>query len=108
MLRLEPAGGGVDIVAGLAPQSLRRPTALAFDATRRLLISDSGHRVIRRLERDGTLTTIAGNGMRTPVDDGGPATASALVRPVDVKVDGRGEIWIADAGAHRVYRLGAD
>jgi hypothetical protein len=54
------------------------------------------------------LTTIAGNGMRTPVDDGGPATASALVRPVDVKVDGRGEIWIADAGAHRVYRLGAD
>jgi sugar lactone lactonase YvrE len=109
VLRLAPEGGGVDdIVAGLAPQSLRRPTALAFDSTHRLLIADSGHRVIRRLERDGTLTTIAGNGTRTPVDDGGPATASALVRPVDVKVDSRGDIWIADAGAHRVYRLGAD
>jgi sugar lactone lactonase YvrE len=108
VLRIAADGRVVVVVGALSGHSLSRPTALAFDGDGRLLIADSGHRVVRRLENDGTLTTLAGNGNPSPIDDGGPATASALVRPVDVKVDGRGTVWIADAGAHRVYRLGAD
>ncbi|MDA0338196.1 MAG: hypothetical protein O2782_23750, partial [bacterium] len=110
VVRLDPDGGVIVVAGPIAADSsqLRRPTALAFDAENRLLIADSGHRVVRRVEHDGRLTTIAGNGRTFPVDDGGPATASALLRPVDVKQDSRGVLWIADAGAHRVYRLGAD
>ena len=110
VVRLDPDGGVIVVAGPVAAESspLRRPTALAFDAENRLLIADSGHRVVRRLEHDGRLTTVAGNGLTFPVDDGGPATASAILQPVDIKVDSRGVLWIADAGAHRVYRLGAD
>jgi sugar lactone lactonase YvrE len=109
VLRIDADGAVVVAAPAAADDSrLRRPTALSFDAGGRLLIADSGHRVVRRLERDGTLTTVAGNGATSPVEDGGPATASAILRPVDIKADSRGELWIADAGAHRVYRLGAD
>lgn len=105
------ATGDVTVVVGPSAThvtGLRQPTALALDAAGDLLIADSGNHVVRRLRSDGTLDLVAGNGSTTPVGDGGPARASALVRPVDVQVDRHGDLWIADAGAHRVYRVGAD
>jgi len=107
-LRIDAGGVVVTGTISAEGSQLDRPTALAFDDEDRLLIADSGHRVVRHLERDGTLTTVAGNGATSPVDDGGPATASAILRPADIKVDSRGVLWIPDADAHRVYRKGAD
>jgi DNA-binding beta-propeller fold protein YncE len=103
VLRAEEDGGVTLLVQGL-----RDPAALAFDAEGHLLIAEADARLVRRLEADGSLTTIAGTGDTLYVDDGGPATAVSLVRPVDLAVDRRGGLWIADAGSHRVLRLGAD
>jgi cysteine-rich repeat protein len=49
-----PATGSVDVTR------LRVPQGIAFDATGRLLIADLGNRRVRRVEANGTITTIAG------------------------------------------------
>src|SRR5207253_1254413 len=60
---------------------LDEPWALALDSGRRLLIADrAGQRVVR-LESDGTLRTIAGNGLQGYAGDGGPAPEARFAFP---------------------------
>jgi sugar lactone lactonase YvrE len=102
------AGSGVaefsgDFGSALAA-GLRLPSGIALDAGGRLIIADAGNRRVRRVEADGTMVTIAGNGETFPAT-GGLALESALLRPVDVTRDDRGGLLITDAEGHRVYRL---
>ena len=87
---------------------LSSPQALAFDGRGRLLIVDTGNRRVRRVGHDGVITTVIGNGDLAPIAGGGPPLRSSLVSPSDVVSDGEGSLLLADAGAHRVYRLGPD
>jgi cysteine-rich repeat protein len=76
---------------------LTSPLGLAIDALGRVYVTETGpqHRV-RRLNKDGTLTTIAGFGPLGPSGDGGPASAAMLQSPKGVAVDATGRIFIAD------------
>ena len=103
------AGTGVPEFTGdgglAAAAGLRHPTGLTFDAAGRLVIADAGNRRVRRVDADGAIITIAGNGDQHPVSSGGPALEAALAHPTDVTGDGRGGLLITDRDAHRVYRL---
>ncbi|MEW6754322.1 MAG: choice-of-anchor D domain-containing protein [Candidatus Latescibacterota bacterium] len=87
---------------------LHAPAAVAVDAAGGLLIAEAGSGRIRRHDLEGTLRTVAGCGRPGPVTEGGPALSSVLRRPLDVRLDEAGGLLVADAGAHRVYRLGGD
>ncbi len=50
-----------------------------------------------------TITTVAGRGL----DDEGPATRAGLAFPRGAFVDGAGNLYIADAGHHRILRVDA-
>src|SRR5262245_46804130 len=103
------AGGQLSVFAGTGAggfagdsgpatgASLFAPHGLAFDAEGRLLIADTFNHRIRRVERTGVITTIAGTGTAGYAGDGGPASAAALNGPQDVAVDREGRILIADA-----------
>jgi sugar lactone lactonase YvrE len=54
----------------------------------------------------GLITTAAGNGLFTPLGDGGLATQTALLQPVDIAVDRSGNIYIVD-GTQRVRKVDA-
>jgi hypothetical protein len=63
---------------------------------------------IRRVARDGTITTIAGNGEFGYSGDGGPATAARLRSPKDVLPMRDGGFLIADTFNNRVRRVSRD
>ncbi len=86
---------------------LNEPTALALDATGTLYIADAGNGRVRRIGSDGRIHTVAG-AVDGVLAGNGWALQTALLRPYDVALDADGQLYIADVGAHRVYRLGAD
>lgn len=81
------------------------PTGVAVDGGGNVYLADSHNRRIRKVDAaSGVITTIAGGGTGG-LGDGGPAMRASLVLPVAVAVDATGNVWIADAGDHRVRRI---
>ena len=87
--------------------TLHYPYRVIVNASGDLYIADAFNHRIRRVDTSGIITTIAGtwgNGFR---GDGGPAVAALLRHPRDMAFDGAGNLYIADAGNHRVRRVNA-
>ncbi len=78
------------------------------DSYGNLFIADNGNSRIRKVDTNGVITTIAGNGTTGYSGDGGPATNAALRNPTGVAVDGFGNIYIADTQGARVRKAGAN
>jgi sugar lactone lactonase YvrE len=88
--------------------ALHRPEALALDPAGRLYIADAGAHRIRRVDLDGTITTVAGTGTSGFSGDGGSAARATLAEPAGVLVAPDGALLVADTANHRVRRIGAD
>jgi len=85
------------------------PWGVAVGPDGSLYIADSGNHRVRRVGRDGTITTVAGNGQPAGFGgDGGPATAAKLNYPYGVAVGPDGSLYIVDAGNSRVRRVRSD
>ena len=77
--------------------SLNQPNSVAVDALGNLFIADSGNSVIRRVDTNGLITTVAGNGTTGYSGDGGAATNASFDDPTGVAVDALGNLLIADS-----------
>ena len=92
------AGNGVKMFAGdggpAAGAKLSFPHGIAVDKNGNLLISDKGHYRIRRVSKDGTINTIAGNGIRGNIGDGLPALKASIYGATSLKLNNKGEIFI--------------
>jgi len=95
-----PEDGGPAIDA-----QMNDPIGIAIDRAGNILIADALYHRIRRVTPDGTITTIAGNGIPSFLGDGGPATAANLQYPTGVALDHDGNVFIADAANHRIRRI---
>lgn len=85
--------------------SARLSNPLGVDvANGSLFITDSGNQRIRLVDlADGTIRTVAGNGLRGFSGDGGQATSASLAQPADVSVTSDGSrLYIADTFNDRV------
>ena len=69
------------------------------------LIADAGSNVVRRVEPDGVISTVAGTGRAGFRGDGGAATEGALRDPHAVTPTADGGFLIADTGNKRVRRV---
>lgn len=76
--------------------SLNNPTAVAVDGAGVVYIADQFNQRIRKVDLNGTITTIAGTGSAGPGGDGGPATAATLNYPGGITVDSAGNIYFND------------
>jgi sugar lactone lactonase YvrE len=92
--------GGPATSAGLIA-----PFGLAFDQAGHLYIADTGHSRIRRVDKAGIITTVAGNGDNAYGGDGGPATLARLSDPVAIAVGIDGSLYIADHRNARVRKV---
>lgn len=72
-----------------------------------LYICDTNNHVIRKVTRDGTISTVAGSGKRGYAGDGGPATQAELNEPYEVRFDRRGNMFFVARLNHVVRRVDA-
>jgi sugar lactone lactonase YvrE len=106
-----PAFSGDD---GPALQAeLSNPSALTGDAAGNIYVLDTGNGRIRKIDADGIITTIAGNGRSGYGGDSGPALEASFrpfgpAGPSSIAVDSSKNLYIADQGNQRIRRIGAD
>jgi uncharacterized protein (TIGR03437 family) len=110
-------GGIITTVAGTGRQgfsgdggpatnaTLNRPTFVLIDPAGKLYIADSSNQRIRRVDVDGTITTIAGNGVGGFSGDGGLAINASLAIPLGLAMDKASNLYIADANNHRIRKV---
>jgi len=70
------------------------PEGLSTDAAGNLYIADIGNSVVRKLAPNGTISTVAGNGLAGDTGDGGAATSAQIFGPRAVAVDSAGALYI--------------
>lgn len=92
-------GGPADLA------TLNNPEGVAVDMYGSVYIADTRNHMVRRVDLDGTISTIMGTGSRGYTGDGDPATSASLNLPSGVAVDWRGGVYVADSGNHVVRRI---
>lgn len=75
---------------------LRGPYGAFIDDKDRLYIADSGNHVIRRVDLNGVISTVAGSDRRGYAGDGGPATAALMDSPQFLIVDKQTRMIVGD------------
>lgn len=73
---------------------------------RELVVADTGNHAIRRVDAQGTVTTLAGDGTPGFTDAETPLLAR-FHEPRGVAVDTAGNVYVADAGNGAIRRIGA-
>jgi trimeric autotransporter adhesin len=84
------------------------PAAIRFDAAGNLYFADLMFHVVRKVDRQGLITTVAGCGQPGFSPDGTPAVEARLHKPMGLAVSGAGEVYVSDSRNHRVRRVTAE
>ena len=103
------AGTGVQGFSGdggpATAATLNTPTSVIVDPSGNLYFADSSNQRIRRIDNNGTITTIAGNGVAGFSGDGGPATAASMDSPLGLARDQAGNLYFADGNNNRIRKI---
>ncbi len=103
------AGTGVSSYSGdggpASQATIDNPVYVATDFFGNLFIADSNNNRVRRVDSNGIITTIAGNGTPGYSGDGGPAMQATLNSPTGVCTDASGNLFIADVGNYRIRKV---
>jgi hypothetical protein len=83
---------------------LNGPTNVSMDGRGNIYVSDTENHRIRRIDRRGIITTVAGNGKTGFPEDGAVATEVA-VGGADVWADAEGNVYITDEGYPGIFKV---
>ncbi len=78
---------------------------IALDQSRNIYVADMYNNRVRKIDVNGIITTVAGNGSQNSSGDGGRALDAGINRPVSVTVDGYGNLLIAESGGLRIRKV---
>jgi sugar lactone lactonase YvrE len=112
--RIAPDGAVTTVAGGEpgyrdGPTSTARfdtPSGLAVDAGGAVLVADTGNNAIRRIAPDGTVTTVAGDGI--PGHRDGASRQARFRGPTGIAVDAGGRIIVADTYNDRIRAIHTD
>ena len=103
------AGSGVRGYAGdggpATAARLNYPYEVVTDAAGNLYIGDYWNHRIRKVTRDGLISTVAGTGEQGFEGDGGPATAAQLNGPNGITLDAQGNLYVSDQRNQRIRKI---
>ncbi|SVE03033.1 uncharacterized protein METZ01_LOCUS455887, partial [marine metagenome] len=77
----------------------------AFDKDGNLFFTEQGAHRVRKIDTNGVITTVAGNGTAGYSGDGGAATSAQLNYPRAAYVDTAGNIYISDRSNARIRKV---
>jgi streptogramin lyase len=88
-----------------AAAQLADPNGIARGPDGALYICDTMNHRIRKVTRDGRITTVAGSGEKGFAGDGGPALAARLNEPYEVRFDRAGNVCWVERLNHVIRKL---
>jgi uncharacterized protein (TIGR03437 family) len=113
------SGGTITTVAGTGVRgfsgdggpataaALNLPGGLVIDQTGEIFFADDENFRIRRINRNGVISTVAGTGVRGFSGDGGPATGAQINGQFGVAIDAAGNLIFADTLNNRIRLVSA-
>ncbi len=118
--RVDAQSGLIETIAGIGSPgfsgeggaatlaAISTPGGLAIDGAGTIYFADSGNQVIRRIDVDGNITTVAGTPQSQGYSgDGGLATSAKLFLPEGIALDAAGNLYIADTGNAAIRKVDA-
>ncbi|MDH5604616.1 MAG: hypothetical protein OEY51_11780, partial [Cyclobacteriaceae bacterium] len=82
------------------------PYGMCIDALDNIYVADLGNHVIRKIDPNGIVTTVAGTGVAGYLD--GTVTTAQFNMPTDVDIDNLGNLYVADYSNHLIRILEGD
>ncbi len=84
---------------------LNSPRGILVDGAGRLYIADTANHVIRMVDTNGIITTVAGSGKAGFSGDKAPALGARFALPAGMAFDNSGNILVADQANQRIRQL---
>jgi NHL repeat len=75
---------------------MNNPVAAIFDGSGNLYVTDQANQRIRKIDTNGIISTVAGNGAAAFAGDQGDAKSASLNFPGEIAIDPLGNLFIAD------------
>ena len=94
-------GPGLDTILSV-------PRGMSVAADGDIVFAEAGSQRIRRVQPDGRVVTLAGNGGTTFNGDGLPGIATGIYSPYDVDHGPNGTIYFTEVSGNRVRRIESD
>ena len=82
------------------------PTGITIDPEGNLFVADRGSHTIRKINKNGIVTTVAGDG--TAGYRNGSAREGKLFSPVSLVLDLDGNLFVSDSGNHSIRKITPD
>ncbi len=99
--------GAVDGTGGpTGTAEFRSPCGVAVDLLGNVYVADTGNSRIRKIDPDGNVTTLAGNGVQGFADGtGGPHGTAEFFDPRGLAADNLGNVFVADTSNNRIRKI---
>jgi sugar lactone lactonase YvrE len=99
-----PTGGLLD---GKASEAFfNSPSGLAVDGKGNVYVADSANNAVRKVDTNGQVTTLGGNGVPSKKD--GKGAEASFNHPSDVAVTADGIVYVADSLNHVIRKIATD
>ncbi|MCR6642311.1 MAG: hypothetical protein NVV82_25830 [Sporocytophaga sp.] len=90
----------------LNPQKFSHMTAMAANSKGEIFVCDKYADVIRKIQNDNKIVTIAGNGVQGYKD--GKDTSARFQDPMGIVVDSKGNLFIIESSSSKIRKITPD
>ncbi len=84
---------------------MSQPYSVVTDTFGNFFVADRNNHIIRKIDKTGKISTVAGTGVAGFSGDGAAATAAQLSGPTGISIDQTGNLYICDQANNRIRKV---